>query len=490
MIEIYRQGLADGRDPKRFSKIGDCQNVDTLFLGAFDNPNDYVLGGQYQYLQPTIDHFAGSWSRKSLAVKGGMNVAAVLTPLRADPTKCNTYESPLACEIRIYNPSIVTVSMEEVWSGDTKKYDRYMRQIVEYILSQGVVPILATKADNLEGDNSVNAAIAQIAYDYQIPLWNFWAAVQPLPQHGLSEDGFHLTLARNIFDDPVRMKNAWPWRNLTALQSFDAVYQAVNVAHIPTATPIPVPTLNPADWQSWPVVPSVSVEMITVYQRGQELGNDPRAFSKIGDGEISATWFFTNFDLGHYNLGPYVELRPVIDEFFGSFDRVSQAAHSGFTTTLILDPKAADKYACKSGESPMDCELRLHKPSFAFISLGTNQIDTPEVFESELRQILEHLLEKGVVPILSTKADNLEGDHRINQIIAHLAVEYHVPLWNFWLAVQPLPNHGLQDDMEHLTYAGLDFSNNINMQSAWPWRNLTALQSIDAVYYGLKNAKP
>ena len=29
--------------------------------------------------------------------------------------------------------------------------------------------------------------------------------------------------ARNFFDDPVRMKNAWPWRNLTALQTLDVV---------------------------------------------------------------------------------------------------------------------------------------------------------------------------------------------------------------------------------------------------------------------------
>jgi hypothetical protein len=43
----------------------------------------------------------------------------------------------------------------------------------------------------------------------------------------LSEDNFHLTFARNFFDDPERMKNAWPWRNLTALQAIDAVYRSV-----------------------------------------------------------------------------------------------------------------------------------------------------------------------------------------------------------------------------------------------------------------------
>ena len=98
-----------------------------------------------------------------------------------------------------------------------------MRRVIERILETGAVPIIATKADNLEGDHGINATIAQIAYDYDIPLWNFWAAVQPLADKGLSPDGFHLTFGRNFFDDPKRMQNAWPWRNLTALQTLDVV---------------------------------------------------------------------------------------------------------------------------------------------------------------------------------------------------------------------------------------------------------------------------
>jgi len=62
-----------------------------------------------------------------------------------------------------------------------------------------------------------------------------------------------------------------------------------------------------------------------------------------------------------------------------------------------------------------------------------------------------------------------------------------LPLWNFWRAVQPLPSHGLQPDNEHLTYAYSDFSNLINFQFAWPWRNLTALQVLDSVYQGVSS---
>jgi hypothetical protein len=231
MLAVYQAGLAAGRNPNRFSKIGDCQNITTYFLASFDNSKGYRLGTQYAYLQPTIDHFAGSWSRQSLAVKGGENVAASMDPLWADPKKCNAGEMPIACEIRVNNPSIVTISMEESWSGDLVKYNEYLRKIVEYVLSQNVVPILATRAEVPGSKNSINEVVTRVAYDYQVPLWNFGVSVLPLPSYGLTADGFHLSQAGNFFDDPNSMKEGWPWRNLTALQAIDAVYRAVSGQH-------------------------------------------------------------------------------------------------------------------------------------------------------------------------------------------------------------------------------------------------------------------
>ncbi len=228
MRAVYQRGIENGNDPTRFSVIGDCQNVSSYFLSSFDNPNDHSLGIEYGYLQPTIDYYPGSFSRISLAVKGGFNAAAVISPLRADPNSCNAGESPLDCELRVWKPSIVIVSMETWWSQKpAEEYDKYMRKVLDRIIEFGAVPIIATKADNLEGAHAINNAIAQLAYDYDIPLWNFWAAVQPLPDQGLADDRFHLTFARNFFDDPKRMENAWPWRNLTALQSLDAVRNAL-----------------------------------------------------------------------------------------------------------------------------------------------------------------------------------------------------------------------------------------------------------------------
>jgi hypothetical protein len=168
----------------------------------------------------------GSFARESLAVKGGMNVAAVLSPLRADADYCNTGESPLACEFRLYNPSFAIISMEEAWSGEPEKYGKYMRQVIEYTAEQGILPVIATKADNLEGGDRINAIIAQLAWEYDIPLWNFWAAVQPLSGHGLIEDGFHLTHGNNFFFDvSLSGQTGYTLRNLTALQVIDAVWR-------------------------------------------------------------------------------------------------------------------------------------------------------------------------------------------------------------------------------------------------------------------------
>jgi hypothetical protein len=259
------------------------------------------------------------------------------------------------------------------------------------------------------------------------------------------------------------------------------------VSALTTETPAPGPTvdtrISPERWQEWPVVPTVRPEMKAIFQRGAELGNNPGAFSKIGDGEISTVWFLTQYDLApsYYHLGPYTYLQSVIRRFHGSFSHAGVAAGRGFTTTIILQPPPAGTSECEAGESRLDCELRTFHPSFAFISLGTNQVWQSEVFEPELRRIIVRLLESEVVPILATKADDLEGDQRINRIIAKLAYEYNLPLWNFWLAVQGIPEHGLQADHEHLTYADSNFDISVNFQSAWPWRNLTALQVLDHV---------
>jgi hypothetical protein len=252
----------------------------------------------------------------------------------------------------------------------------------------------------------------------------------------------------------------------------------------PAATSTPRPTLAPEAWKELPVVPPISDRVVEIYQNGLAAGNNPHAFSKIGDCGSTPGWFLGDFDRGprYYDLGEYDELSSVIKEFQGSYDRVSLAARSGFNSSALFVPLWSDRTYCQASEAPLACEYRVHKPSLAFIMLGTNDVWHPDEFEPQMRKIIEYSIANGVIPILSTKADNQEGDDSINATIARLAWEYDIPLWNFWAASNPLPDHGLQEDQAHLTWGRNTFDDPDAMTKAWPVRNLTALQILNAVW--------
>ena len=231
--QIYETGLRMGTNPGRLSKVGDCQSIKNVLLGMYDKPGGYTLRENGGSLEETIAQFAGSFDRDGEAVQGGYNAASELTPLMADPEVCEPGETPLECEVRLHNPSIMLISLEVWWDGrSTDVYVKNMRQIIDYAISRGILPILSTKADNVEGDHSINLATAQLAYDYDIPLWNWWRAAQSLPNKGLDPnrpDGFHIS-----------QEFAWPERSFTALQSVDAVWRGVRPQDaVPTATPEP-----------------------------------------------------------------------------------------------------------------------------------------------------------------------------------------------------------------------------------------------------------
>jgi hypothetical protein len=261
----------------------------------------------------------------------------------------------------------------------------------------------------------------------------------------------------------------------------------------PTFLPLsPSPGIEMTDWKKIPAVPEIiSQRTLEIYKSGQELHNNPYAFSIVGDCDSSPSWFLGDFDRGasYYSLGEYADLQLVIDAFQGSFERKSLAVRSGFNTASVLSPLWADPENCRSGETPLACEVRLHHPSFVFILLGTNDAYNLDNFEINIRKVLDSLVEQGIVPILATKADNLEGGNIINATISALATEYDIPLWNFWRVVQPLPNRGLQSDGAHLTWAHNFFDDPKAMENAWPWRNLTALQLLDKVWRAVQESE-
>lgn len=196
------------------------------------------------------------------------------------------------------------------------------------------------------------------------------------------------------------------------------------------------------EWMTLPVQPEPGTNLRAIYQKGLALGNDPNAFSIFGDCQAEPQEFLGVYDTDLVlveSLSP--ELQETVANFAGSFERESPTAQDGTTPgALLWDQWHRGEYGCQFGETPVDCELRIHRPSFVIIQIGSH-------FESRnteyLRRVINQLLEQGVIPILATKADNREKDNRINGDMALLSAEFNLPLWNFWASLSDLPNRGL-----------------------------------------------
>lgn len=219
-----------------------------------------------------------------------------------------------------------------------------------------------------------------------------------------------------------------------------------------------------------------------IFERGQALGNDAHAFSKVGDCNSELPFFLGRFDSGDYDLGPYAYLQPAIDHFAGSFGRQSMTVWTGSHAWSVLDPTWANPALCLSGETPLGCEFRLHRPSVVLIRLGTNEAYSPALFEQHMRAIIEYSIEQGVIPVLGTKADQLEGSDRINDIVRQLAAEYEVPLWDFGRVASTVPGRGLREDGFHMTWYPLTYGDPRALQAGHPVHNLTALIALNTVW--------
>jgi hypothetical protein len=225
-------------------------------------------------------------------------------------------------------------------------------------------------------------------------------------------------------------------------RQFSPITPAPTRTTTPTSAP-PTSEVDAAAWKDLPVIPeTIDASLQRVYERGIALGNDPHAFSIFGDCQARPADFFGVFETDTAlieSLSP--DLREAVDYFSGSFNRESPTAQDGTTPgSLLWNQWHRGEYGCTFAETPVECELRIHHPSFVLIQIGTH-------FESRnteyLRRVILQLLDAGVVPILATKADNREKDERINRDMSLLAAEYDLPLWNFWAAVSDLPNRGL-----------------------------------------------
>jgi hypothetical protein len=245
-LEIYREALAQGRNPQVFSKVGDCMTASPNFLTPLGT-NDYDLG-DYTDLQETIDYFGAvtlreidgnavnSFSNPGLAAASGCTTAGPLDQTWANPTYCEAGEIPLACEYRLSNPAIALIMFgtNDVYYFDAEKYETYLRSIIEETLEQNVLPVLSTfpnRPDRAEESISYNEIVVRLAIEYDIPLINLWRALHDLPGEGVDqEDVTHLTIPDDgclaCFDDD-HLPYGITVHNLTTLQALESLREAL-----------------------------------------------------------------------------------------------------------------------------------------------------------------------------------------------------------------------------------------------------------------------
>lgn len=193
--------------------------------------------------------------------------------------------------------------------------------------------------------------------------------------------------------------------------------------------------------------------------------------------------FLAAFDGKVYKLGAFNSLQPTIDRFVGSFARESIAARKGMHTWSEFDPTWVNSNRCQSDEGPLECELRVNNPSIALIRLGANDYYAPLDFNTQLRKIVETCLAYGVIPVLSTKPDRMEGQaNTLNKTVAQVASAYAVPLWDYDLIVATIPGKGLEKDGVHfIGSVSRDYSSKQTLKNGDALQDLTGLLMLDAI---------
>jgi GDSL-like Lipase/Acylhydrolase family len=233
---------------------------------------------------------------------------------------------------------------------------------------------------------------------------------------------------------------------------------------VPVTTDIPRAPLayHPAVYPKW--IPTITPAMRQVYRQSVAYAKDLHMFTVVGDCNSLPPVYLQRVANGEFDARNWSSLRWVANRFTPSFTRISLAVNGGFNAEAMMDPDWANHALCDKNAGPFACEVWVSRASVVFIEVGTGDQYTWKDFEKNYRPLIEQAQSKGVLPVLVTKADDLEARNGapsgyINDIIRRLAGEYNVPLLDFWLASRQLPNNGLLDEGGlnfHLSYAGRD----------------------------------
>lgn len=276
----------------------------------------------------------------------------------------------------------------------------------------------------------------------------------------------------------------------------------------------------PSIVRTTPVVPRIDAAMKArlreVLADGQAKGNRRDVFSKIGDSITAIPDFLVPIGCGKVTWGRWESLRPVVVRWSStpvprgwelercavsnSFTRVGSAAFPGWRTADLLTAHTPHPKDCPPPDDvAVRCELREVRPSVALVEIGTNDMvtgdgqtvdpDGLERFREQLPKVLQAVLDAGVIPVVSTlpprrnPEDTEAMPPRWNAEIIRIAERMHVPVWNYWLALQSASQTGMSYDWVHPSPAPTGAGDLRDEAMNWGFnvRNLTALQVLEKV---------
>ena len=252
----------------------------------------------------------------------------------------------------------------------------------------------------------------------------------------------------------------------------------------PTPTPPPPDNVNGIKLDQFVIMPpAVQANVKQIFAKGQQLGNNARHFSKVGDSIIEQPHYMVRFDTPYYNLGQYAYLQDVLNNYRGSYGRDSLSVRRGLHSWSWNNPTWADKD--QPDEGPVACEYRVNKPSVSFIVLGSNDVGVPGYFRQSMEDLVQYTIDQGVIPIIVTKADRHEGNSNINNtILKETAAKFNVPLLDFDAVAGTMPNRGVDpQDGTHLTfYYAHDYTQPVAFTKGHAVHDLTSVIMLDKLW--------
>ncbi len=229
--------LAQGNQKQVFAVVGDSISASGFFLKPIAQGN-YDLG-EYGAFADTIDFFGESFAVESLAVHVGWTTENVLDPANNTWQVCQPDESPLRCEYRVRRPAVALIMLgtnDVAASRTLESYRANLRQIVQISIDQGVIPVLSTippmplTPSNTARIDAFNQVVRETAKDFDIPLIDYWGALQAVPGYGISADGVHPNNppdGRSADFDDEHLQYGYTVRNLLALDALDMLRRSV-----------------------------------------------------------------------------------------------------------------------------------------------------------------------------------------------------------------------------------------------------------------------